>query len=79
MEYDSDKVDEVALGLLYLTMHNEGLVTRAWKGLDWEILNRMHEKGWIADPKSKAKSVVLTDEGKASAKRFFEKHFGTAV
>ncbi len=36
----------------------------------------IYEKGWICDPKSKAKSVVLTDEGERLATRFLEKHFG---
>lgn len=79
MEYDADKVDEVALALLFLTMHKDGRAVRAWKGLDWGVLDRLHEKGWISDPKSKAKSVIITDEGEALAKEFFEKHFGTAV
>ena len=30
---------------------------RSWKGYDWGILNRMHERGWIGDPVSKNKSV----------------------
>lgn len=79
MEYDADKVDEVALALLFLTMHKEGPVVRAWKGLDWGVLDRLHEKGWISDPKSKAKSVIMTDEGEALAKEFFDKHFGTTA
>ena len=36
---------------------------RAWKGHDWDALNRLHESGLIEDPKNKAKSVVLTKEG----------------
>jgi hypothetical protein len=33
MEYDKDKVDDMVLALLYLTIHDGG---RAWKGHDWE-------------------------------------------
>ena len=54
-------------------------VTRAWKGHDWDALNRLHEHGLIANPKGKAKSVVLTNEGKLKAKRACEKLFGTTV
>jgi hypothetical protein len=79
MDYDADKVDEVALALLFLTMHKDGPAVRAWKGLDWGVLDRLYEKGWISDPKSKAKSVIITVEGEALAKKLFEKHFGTAV
>jgi Mn-dependent DtxR family transcriptional regulator len=38
-------------------------------------MNRLHESGYIDDPVSKAKSVVLTDEGAERSKRLFEKHF----
>ena len=72
MEYDRDRVDEVVLALLYLTLHQDG---RAWKGFDWEALNRLHEKGMIGNPVSKAKSVVLTEEGEAESKRLFHKYF----
>ena len=58
MNYDKDKVDEGALALLYLTLHDG---CRAWKGLDWDVMDRLHEKGMIRDPKGKAKSVVLTE------------------
>jgi hypothetical protein len=60
MEYDKDKVDEMVLALLFLTLHDG---CRAWKGLDWEAMNRLHEKGMIGDPVGKAKSVMLTEEG----------------
>jgi hypothetical protein len=77
MEYDKDKVDEMALALLYLTTFQEkGYGPRAWKGLDWEVMNRLHEKGYIGDPKSKAKSVALTEEGAKVSEALFKKHFG---
>jgi Domain of unknown function (DUF6429) len=76
MEYDKDKVDEIALALLYLTSFEEHSVIRAWKGLDWDVLDRLHEKGYISDPKSKAKSVVMTDEGTKLSEELFRRHFG---
>jgi hypothetical protein len=60
MEIDTEKVDEAVLALLYLTLHDGA---RAWKGFDWETLNRLHAKGFISGPVSKAKSVILTAEG----------------
>lgn len=69
---DWDKVDETALALLSLALGGDG---RAWKGLDWEVMNRLHEKGWISDPKSKAKSVMFSKEGEEAADRFMEKYF----
>lgn len=76
MEYDREKVDEVVLALMQLTLHGEGGVTRAWKGFDWDTLDRLHEKGYIANPKSKAKSVVLREEGLRRSAELFEAYFG---
>lgn len=73
---DSEKIAEVALGLMFLTIHGDCSGARAWKGLDWDILNLLHDKGWISDPKSKAKSVSVSEEGERLAERFFAKHFG---
>jgi hypothetical protein len=79
MDYDKDKVDEMTLALLYLTSFEYGGATRAWKGMDWETLGRLHEKGYIGYPKSKAKSVVLSEEGFKRSEQLFEKHFGLSV
>jgi hypothetical protein len=78
VDYDSDKVDDMVLALLCLTLHEEYGVTRAWKGHDWDTLERLHQKGWILDPKNKVKSVVLTDSGLARAEELFERHFRKA-
>lgn len=78
MEYDKDKVDEIVLALLSLTMFREGSGVRAWKGHDWDALDRLHEKGYISDPKSKAKSVVVTEEGAQRSGELFARHFGSA-
>jgi Domain of unknown function (DUF6429) len=75
MDYDTEKADKMALALLYLASFEEkpGGV-RAWKGMAWEIMNRLHEKGLISDPKSKAKSVWLTEEGAKRSQELFEKY-----
>lgn len=75
MKVDTEKVDEMTLALLYLTTFKDKFGLRAWKGHDWDVLNRLHNSGYIDDPVSKAKSVVLTDEGAERSKRLFEKHF----
>ena len=72
MEYDKDKVDEMVLALLFLTIHDNG---RAWKGHDWDAMDRLHAKSYISDPQSKAKSVGLTEEGKRRSRELFERHF----
>lgn len=43
-DYDREKVDEIVLALMYLTLHDS---YRAWKGFDWEVLAQLYEKGWI--------------------------------
>lgn len=78
MDYNRDKIDEYTLALLYLVIHerHEGLGARAWKGFDWDTMNRLHEKGYISNPIGKAKSVGMTEEGFLKAKELFERHFG---
>ena len=48
---------------------------RAWKGFDWDAMNLLHERGWISDPTSKAKSVLLTEEGVCRAEELFNHYF----
>jgi len=79
MEFDTAKLDEIVLALLHLNAFTDHGVTRAWKSLDWDSLNRLHARGLIADPRSKAKSVVLTEEGARLAEELFRGHFGKAV
>jgi len=72
---DTDKLAEATLGLLALTLHDG---YRAWKGIDWDVMALLHQRGWIEDPRGKAKSVVLTDTGLALAEAMLMKHFGLA-
>jgi Domain of unknown function (DUF6429) len=79
MDYDRNKVDEMVLALLTLTMIKDGSGVRAWKGHDWEALDRLHAQGYISDPKNRAKSVVFSEEGARRAKELFAQHFGGAI
>ncbi len=65
----------MVLALLFLTSFTDNGFVRAWKGHDWDALNRLHEKGLISDPRSKAKSVVLSEEGARQAQELFAKYF----
>lgn len=69
---DYSKIDEVVLALMQLTLHDE---CRAWKGFEWDTLNRLHEKGLIANPRSRTRSVVLTEAGLAESERLFAQYF----
>jgi uncharacterized protein DUF6429 len=72
MALDKDRIDDAVLALLYLGPHNDW---RAWKGFDWDAMNRLHEKGMIDNPVSKAKSVAFTEEGLRRSKELFEAMF----
>lgn len=76
MEYDKDRVDEVSLALLYLTSSHGAYGTRAWKGLDWETLDRLYKKGYIGNPKEKSPTVVVTAEGAKRSEALFFEYFG---
>ncbi len=75
MKYNEQKVDDAALALLYLTSFTDHGYTRAWRNIAWEITDRLFESGLIHDPKGKAKSVVLTDEGKKKCEELFNDLF----
>ncbi len=72
MEIDKDKIDNAVLALLYLTLDRDG---HAWKSFDWDAMNRLHAKGLIGDPASKAKSVWLTEEGITRSEQLFHEMF----
>jgi len=76
VNYDKEKVDEIVLALLYLTTFNDDYGFRAWKGMNWDAMDRLHEKVYIGRPKGKAKSVALSDEGVKLSEQLFKKHFG---
>jgi len=44
--------------------------------MPWEATDRLYEKSLLGDPKSKAKSVVLTAEGRRAAEQAFQRSVG---
>jgi len=75
MTIDTDKIDDMVLALLYLTSSEGSFAVRAWKSHDWDALNRLHEKGMISNPRSRAKSVILSEEGVKRSRDLFSEHF----
>jgi hypothetical protein len=75
MDIDQEKLEHTVLALLYLTSFKDRFGVRAWKGHDWEVMNLLHEKGYISNPATKAKSVEFTEEGARRSKELFEKLF----
>lgn len=72
---DDDRIDQAVLALLHLGLH-DGF--RAWKSFDWDVMDRLHEKGYISDPVGKAKSVAFTEEGLRESERLLKQLFGRA-
>ena len=71
-DIDPERIDDAVLALLWLGLHDGW---RAWKGFDWNALDRLHRKGMISDPVGKAKSVVFTEDGRREAERLFRELF----
>jgi hypothetical protein len=72
VEIDLAKIDEAVLALLYLGLHDGG---RTWKSFDWDAMARLHEKGYITTPITKAKSVEFTEDGVRASERAFRRLF----
>jgi hypothetical protein len=75
MVYDKDKVDEMVLALLYLTSSHDEYGTRAWKGLDMNVIRRLYEKGYINEPDRNSPTLSLTETGGKLSKQLFFKLF----
>ena len=76
MDIDQEKLEKTVVALLYLTSFGDRSRLRAWKGHSWDVMNSLHEKGYISNPATKAKSIVFTEEGAKRSKELFEELFG---
>ena len=73
MEYDDKLIEDAVLALLATFSSDRG---NAWKGFDFEVMNRLHEHGFISDPVGKAKSIWLTSEGMERGQQIADRLFG---
>ena len=73
---DHEKIAESALAILSLSRMVEPYGVTAWKGIDWDVMNLLYEKGWISNPVGKQKSIGISEEGIELADQFLEKYFG---
>ena len=68
---------ELTLALLFLNRFREKVGQtnwwRSWKGFDFGTLDKLEEAGLISSSRT-AKSVYLTDEGLAEARRLLDKY-----
>ena len=76
MAFNEERAGDLVLALMQLTLHEE---CRAWKSYDWDVMNYLHERGFITDPRSKAKSVILTHEGLMRSREMYVKYLEAAV
>ena len=64
MKPNTDKIDDAVLALLHLTSFTEGkgelAFTRAWKGHDWEALNRLSSSHFV--PRSSLASGCVVND-----------------
>jgi hypothetical protein len=77
-QIDNDLIDEAVLALMFLTLHDERgfpSISRAWKSFDWEAMGRLHAKELILNPVGKARSVILTEEGRKRSEAAFYRLF----
>jgi hypothetical protein len=72
MKYDNQKIEETVLALLGVFEFENG---RVWKRIDFGVMDSLHEKGYITDPKGKAESVYLTEEGMRLAREMAARYF----
>lgn len=78
LQIDFDRIDEAVLALMFLSLHSDGRppsIWRAWKSFDWDAMDRLHQQELILDPAGKARSIVLTDEGRRRSQEAFNRLF----
>lgn len=75
MAFNQERAGDLVLALMQLTLHED---RRAWKSFDWDVMNDLFERGFISDPRSKAKSVLLSDEGLARSRQMYVKYLDSA-
>lgn len=74
-----EQIKELTLLLLYLTSWKEkdpygDECMRAWKGYDFDILNKLQDENLIGGSSYKAKSTYLTDSGVKKANELMDKY-----
>ncbi|MDP9536773.1 DUF6429 family protein [Pseudomonas protegens] len=74
MEYDDKLIEDAVLALLAAYSSDQG---NAWKGFDFQIMNRLHEQGFISDPVNTNKSIWLTAQGLERGRQLADRLFGS--
>ena len=72
MNYDDRRIEDAVLALLAAFCADDG---HTWKGFDFEVMNRLHERGLIENPVNKNKGVYLTESGIQQGRKLAEQLF----
>lgn len=73
-------MEELSMMLIYLSHFTERdrmadpNSKYAWKGYDFDVLNKLDEKDYIRQGSHRSKSMYITKEGEAKAKELMEKY-----
>jgi len=60
MAYSDQKVEDAVLALLGFFASKDG---QTWKRYEFSVMESLHAKGLITDPRGRQESVFLTPEG----------------
>lgn len=74
--FNSERLDEVVLALLWANSFSEYGYHRAWKSLPWDALDRLHKRNLISNPRSRTRSVALVGDAHEHGRKLFEQWFG---
>jgi hypothetical protein len=72
MATDSKKIDDAALALLHLTLHDQSHASTSFAP---EVLQRLHESGMIEGPDGSSDSIEFTPDGLQRSKTLFNSMF----
>jgi hypothetical protein len=75
VEYNREKVDEVVLALMYLTLFDDDYGCCAWTSFDEDVLARLRAKGLVGTSGEINGSVRVTPEGLRRAEETFFRLF----
>ena len=75
-----DAIRELTVMLMYLSRFTDGEKFSeakdfyAWKGYDFDVINKLDEEELIHQGRYRSKSVYITEKGKEAAKKLLEKY-----
>jgi predicted transcriptional regulator len=72
MSVNNPKVEEAVLALLGYFANKDG---QTWKRYEFSVMESLHEKGLISDPRGRQESVYLTPEGREVAQNLAKQLF----